>query len=322
MTGQDEFAPLRIRTDDVPEPLRMEFVREYYGRILMGLEIVPDPDDRFRIEATAVLLPGGLVGSGTASALVSARTGPLLGDGNDDIYIPCAQNSFCISTPGGGDVEFAPGEIAAFTLGERVSMRQPPAARFQTVQLSRRVLGSLLPCIDDLGVMRIDPADPAARLLAHYARLLEIAPPESVETRTLAAGHLAELAALAISGGRRERVRGDGSGVRAARRAAVKAAIRAHLGRPELGVAAVAARLGISARYVHRLFEEEGLSFSAYVQRLRMDQVRGRLVDPRHAHRRIAELAFEAGFRDLSTFNRAFRRYYGETPSATRRRDN
>jgi AraC-like DNA-binding protein len=35
-------------------------------------------------------------------------------------------------------------------------------------------------------------------------------------------------------------------------------------------------------------------------------------------HRKIADIAAEAGFTDLSYFNRAFRRRYGETPSDLR----
>jgi AraC-like DNA-binding protein len=42
------------------------------------------------------------------------------------------------------------------------------------------------------------------------------------------------------------------------------------------------------------------------------------LADPRSAHRRISDIAFEAGFGDLSRFNKAFRRQYGVTPSDVR----
>lgn len=39
------------------------------------------------------------------------------------------------------------------------------------------------------------------------------------------------------------------------------------------------------------------------------------LGDPRHARRSITAIAYEAGFNDLSYFNRAFRRRYDATPS-------
>ena len=42
------------------------------------------------------------------------------------------------------------------------------------------------------------------------------------------------------------------------------------------------------------------------------------LIDPRYADRGISAVAYEAGFGDLSYFNRTFRRRYGATPSDVR----
>jgi len=42
------------------------------------------------------------------------------------------------------------------------------------------------------------------------------------------------------------------------------------------------------------------------------------ITDPRFFERPIAAIAFEAGFGDLSYFNRAFRRRYRMTPSEAR----
>jgi len=43
------------------------------------------------------------------------------------------------------------------------------------------------------------------------------------------------------------------------------------------------------------------------------------LADPRYADRTICDIALAAGFGDLSTFNREFRRRFGMTPSDVRR---
>jgi AraC-like DNA-binding protein len=42
------------------------------------------------------------------------------------------------------------------------------------------------------------------------------------------------------------------------------------------------------------------------------------LADPRHADRAISTIVYDAGFGDLSTFNREFRRRFGATPSDVR----
>ena len=57
----------------------------------------------------------------------------------------------------------------------------------------------------------------------------------------------------------------EGRGIRAARQRAVMADITANLADCDLTVASVAARHRISPRYVHKLFESESLTFSAFV---------------------------------------------------------
>jgi AraC-like DNA-binding protein len=42
------------------------------------------------------------------------------------------------------------------------------------------------------------------------------------------------------------------------------------------------------------------------------------LTDPRRGGDKITTIALDAGFSDVSYFNRAFRRRYGETPSDVR----
>ena len=46
--------------------------------------------------------------------------------------------------------------------------------------------------------------------------------------------------------------------------------------------------------------------------------VHRRLTDPRHAGSTVAAIAYASGFRDISTFNRAFRQQFGMTPSDAR----
>ena len=87
---------------------------------------------------------------------------------------------------------------------------------------------------------------------------------------------------------------------------------------PDFNVHLVAQRLAISPRYVNKVLEESGRSFSEHVLDLRLDLAMGRLRDPVFAAEKIISIAFQCGFVDLSSFNRAFKRRFGETPSAVR----
>jgi AraC-like DNA-binding protein len=109
-------------------------------------------------------------------------------------------------------------------------------------------------------------------------------------------------------------------GVRAARLTAIKADIGRHLTDSSLGVAALAARHGITPRYLHKLFEDEAMTYSQYVLDQRLALAYRRLRSPRLAARTVSSIAHDAGFGDLSYFNRTFHRRYGITPSGARAR--
>jgi AraC-like DNA-binding protein len=177
----------------------------------------------------------------------------------------------------------------------------------------------LVPRLED-AIMRPLPRDGnALRLLQGYVRTLgRGAVPETPELRRLAASHVHDLLALAIGASRDAAAIAEGRGVRVARLHAIKADITAHLGERELTVGAVAARQRLSPRYVQMLFEADGTTFTQYVLGRRLVRAHRMLTDPRHAGSTIGAIALDAGFGDLSTFNHAFRRLYGGSPSDVR----
>jgi AraC-like DNA-binding protein len=107
-------------------------------------------------------------------------------------------------------------------------------------------------------------------------------------------------------------------GVRAAKLAGIKQHIARNLTDPGLNVSQVSRRFGISERYVRQLFAGEGTSFSDYVNGERLAYVHSCLTDRRQLLRRIADIAFEVGFNEPSTFYRQFRLRYGMTPTEVR----
>ena len=107
-------------------------------------------------------------------------------------------------------------------------------------------------------------------------------------------------------------------GVRAARLQAIQADIEAHLLDPDLSTIWIAARHGISARYLRALFADRQMTFADFVTDRRLLVVWRRLVNPNTLCDAISTIAYECGFNDLSWFNRAFRRRFGMTPSEVR----
>lgn len=108
-----------------------------------------------------------------------------------------------------------------------------------------------------------------------------------------------------------------GRGSRTARLCAIKADIAQNL-EGDVTAAALSSRHRISPRYIRKLFAGENLSLSKFVLCQRLTRVHRMLADPRCADRTIADIALAAGFGDVSTFNRHFRRHFGLTPSDVR----
>jgi AraC-like DNA-binding protein len=74
----------------------------------------------------------------------------------------------------------------------------------------------------------------------------------------------------------------------------------------------------VTPRYVQKLFEEAGETFTQYLIVQRLARASRLLTDPQLIDRTLTSIALEVGFGDLSYFNRAFRRQFGITPSDTR----
>jgi AraC family transcriptional regulator, positive regulator of tynA and feaB len=92
-----------------------------------------------------------------------------------------------------------------------------------------------------------------------------------------------------------------------------------HSDDPEFGAATLAARFRCSERYVHRLFATTGRSVGEHVNDKRIVVCTRDLLDRNSSHKTIAEIAFSAGFRDISHFNRVFKRCNGLAPREFRR---
>jgi AraC-like DNA-binding protein len=89
---------------------------------------------------------------------------------------------------------------------------------------------------------------------------------------------------------------------------------------PALTIGQLARRSGYPEYLVSAVINRRlGATFWDYVNHLRIDAVRELLADPGET-RTILDLAYACGFTSKSTFNAAFRRETGETPSDYRRR--
>jgi AraC-like DNA-binding protein len=87
--------------------------------------------------------------------------------------------------------------------------------------------------------------------------------------------------------------------------------VKSHLADCSLDPNKIADVMGISVRYLHKVFQESGESVCDYLRSTRLETSRLELADPQKASIQIREIAHRAGFRSQAHFAAAFKQRYG-----------
>jgi AraC-like DNA-binding protein len=313
----DAVPIFRFSTEAFPERERMAAWREIFGRTVVSLDFEPLDPDGFHAEATVCQLPGlGVLRASSAAAhLIHSRE--LIVD--DDLSFMAAPTCPYEASQHGRNSMLAPGDGVLMNNAEVGSMRLASSSQFITFRVPVAAIASRIPDVGAAVARPIPAGNTALKLLVSYlASALDVEAMMSPTLRQLAVIHVHDLLAVALGATRDAAEIAAGRGVRAARLHAAKAFIMQQLGRPDLSAATVAAHLNVTPRYVHMLFATEDASLSEFVLAQRLALAHHMLTDPRRAGRRISAIAFDAGFADLSHFNRTFRRRFGASPSDIR----
>jgi AraC-like DNA-binding protein len=99
--------------------------------------------------------------------------------------------------------------------------------------------------------------------------------------------------------------------------ARARSLVAQNLSEGEMELAQLATRLDTSARTLQRKLKEAGLSYTQLVDSVRRELAERYLAD---GSLDLNDLAFLLGFSEQSAFQRAFKRWMGESPGAYRRR--
>ncbi|GAA3917417.1 transcriptional regulator [Amorphoplanes auranticolor] len=160
-----------------------------------------------------------------------------------------------------------------------------------------------------------EQASPAARLLLSQLRLFAEV---SDELGTAAATTARDATVELFQGLLDDQVIDDDHVAPALWRAAAGYIEDRLLDDPDLSPRVVAEALHVSVRTLYRVFaQQSSSSIMAYVRERRLDRARAELVSTRLT---VSELAARWHFADGSHFVKAYKRYFGETPTASRRR--
>lgn len=99
----------------------------------------------------------------------------------------------------------------------------------------------------------------------------------------------------------------------------ILAYIESHLSTADLTPTRIATALHMTPRNLHYLFASEGETVARYILRRRLEESIRALTSMPAQQRTLTEIALDLGFGSVTHFGRAFRRFYGVTPSEYRR---
>lgn len=312
-----DYVVVRFSTADFPPREGLHACREIYGRTLSKLDIEPLSTEQFQTEATLRRMPG--------LGIVTARRSPAIYRlprkfiDNDDVVITVGLTSSYEVNHCGRTFNMRPGEATVLTASEPAFLKVPTHGEYISVRAPLRAISPLVADLNLVYGRPIPASAPTLRLLTRYLSVLHdteaFATPD---LRRQVVVHVHDLMALALGAARDAAEIAKSRGARAARLRAIKEDIATGLDRPDLSVAALAARHRVKPRWIQRLFESEGTTLTEYVLTQRLVRAHRLITDPRYAGQKISTIAFNVGFGDLSYFNRAFRRRYGVAPSELR----
>jgi len=311
---------VRFSTAALAQPDRVALWREHYAHTIFRAEVQPVCAASFQAAVISRALPELQLLSGALSPVRIERTREFLADGNDDVALIINRAGRISASACGREVTLREGDAVLINSGEMGVFDRSTAGGSFSIRIPHSVLAPLVVDLDD-AVMRLIPRCASAlRLLASYAGpLLEQDLLETPELQRLAVTHVHDLVALVLGAARDAgdvaRSRGRG----AALLRAAKAFIVENSSTPSLSIGSAAKHLGVTPRYLQKLFETDGATFSNFLLGQRLARAHRMLTNPRFDASQVSAIAYDAGFGDLSYFNRNFRHRYGATPRDVRK---
>ncbi len=303
---------------ELDDRARFSLWQDLYTARYGSLALSRPPDRPFAVRLE--FAPFGDVGFGRFEGTVNraGRSAQIVAaDGTDDFCLLVNQGrSSLLAVQYGREVRLSPGASTLFSDTEAGELRGEAENAWHALVVPRRPLIELVNHAEDAIAIALDRGQPAMRYLLRYLTMLD--GPEWIGDDPLLIDHvgttLVDLIALALGAGRDAAEIARGRGVRAARLSEIVSEIRTGFADPAFSPRDIAAKFGLTARYVQELLSETGTSFTDRVLELRLQKARAMLASPRHDRMRVSDIAYASGFNDISYFNRSFRRRFGASP--------
>jgi AraC-like DNA-binding protein len=296
-----------------------ELWREGVCRSFCQLDTEPSASGRIDCRIDFSFLNGLTLATPTGSSARFARTRELLPDGCDDLVLIFATRGPVHVTGKERTVELATSQACLTEMSAAAGVALNDTGLFTATRMPRGFFLEVAPNAESRLYQPLGENPASARMVQRYFALCnDLARDLDAEGRQAAAEHLMELISLLLKTGSESSGPIEGRRHSAARLDLLKSEALKNLTRGNLNIAMISQASGLSARQTQRLFARTGVTFTEFVLEQRLSLAHRLLTNPEHRHRKVSDLAYDTGFRDLSYFHRAFRRRFGMTPSDLR----
>lgn len=301
---------VQFSTRRVPAARRLTALRDLFDRSVQ-LEISAPAG--LAVDMNLDLLPG-MRRAHMASALTARMSRPssMLSDGEDTVCLMMKTAGFMSVRQQHRQATPEPGDAMLLVYRQSAELEFVDAS-YVAVRVPFKAL-SLAHQLEDAAACCIPRQSQALSLLKAYLQCMP-EPQADPQLVGLYVSHLYDLVSLALGATVQGRELAKQRGVRAARLATIQQALTQD---PALTLEQVALQQGITPRYIQMLFEDAGTTFGHYVLDCKLQAAHQMLSSPRYAGQSVTDIAYDAGFADLSHFNRRFKQRYAMTPRELR----
>ncbi|GIH73924.1 hypothetical protein Plo01_03530 [Planobispora longispora] len=308
-----------LTTASVPDRDKLTYWRDAMSRTLVPVTIAPGGDGPFNGRIVADTLGYLQICSMEADAKRVDRTPALIARASEAFVAVGVQVSGTATlSQDGRRAQVEAGDLVVYDTTRPYCMEYPQRFCVHVFQLPRRVLG--LPDDDLMQVTgtAIGTRDGlGAALLPFLTTLAASAHTFAPTVADRLAGNVTDLLATLVAERTRPLPRyADGARTHFIRR--VRDHINQHLGDPALSPESIAQAHRISVRYLHRLFEGEGITVGRLIQQRRLEECVRELARRGRRAPSVSAVALRWGFVSPAHFSRAFRASYGLSPQQWR----
>jgi AraC-like DNA-binding protein len=214
----------------------------------------------------------------------------------------------------GRETALRTGDFALFDSTRPYEMRLPSAFHHAVLKIPRTALRNTAQNVDQLTCQSISGNVGAGRILRNFLSTLG----DGVSDLDVTGRIAVRDSLVALIGATLRCFSGVNitpcSSLERFHRERIRAVIDERLFDPNLNIESIAAEVGLSPRYVHRLFEAEPITLSAQIWQRRLETAHRALLDTARRRQSITDIAYSVGFKDPAHFSKMFKIRFGDSP--------